>query len=249
MDLTTIIGVILGIVAVIIGMYFKGVPFSALVNPAAFTIIILGTIAVIVIAFPGKELKNIGKYFGILFGNKKLLSSEKAVEIMVECAETARRSGLLALESRIDTIEDPFLRHGIQLLVDTSNPETIRDILTEDVKAMEERHAVAPAIFSQAGTYAPTLGVLGAVLGLIAALSEINDTEAVGIAISAAFVATLLGIFTGYVLWNPFANKLKRKSAIEVSTKMLIIEGICSIATGYPPRQIQENLLSYLKTV
>lgn len=103
---------------------------------------------------------------------------------------------------------------------------------------MEERHTSGAAIFTQAGTYAPTLGVLGAVVGLIAALADMNDIEKLGHAISAAFMATLLGIFTGYVLWHPFANKLKRKSALEVKQKRMMIEGILSVLEGEAPRVI-----------
>ena len=111
---------------------------------------------------------------------------------------------------------------------------------------MEERHEVGATIFAQAGTYAPSLGVLGAVLGLIAALGNMSDTEVLGHAISAAFVATLLGIFTGYVLWHPFSNKLKRKSKKEVKLKEMMVEGILSILAGESPRIIEQKLASYL---
>jgi chemotaxis protein MotA len=111
---------------------------------------------------------------------------------------------------------------------------------------MEERHLSGAAIFTQAGTYAPTLGVLGAVVGLIAALSHMDNTDELGRAISAAFVATLLGIFTGYVLWHPFANKLKRKSKQEAKVKYMMIEGILSILEGEAPRVIEQKLASYL---
>jgi chemotaxis protein MotA len=111
---------------------------------------------------------------------------------------------------------------------------------------MEERHAAGANIFSQAGTYAPTLGVLGAVVGLIAAMGDMNDTETLAYAIAAAFVATLLGIFTGYVLWHPFANKLKRKSKQEVITKNLIMTGILALSAGTNTRILREKMLSYL---
>ena len=118
---------------------------------------------------------------------------------------------------------------------------TAQACLAEEIDAMEERHLSSAAIFSQAGKYAPTLGVLGAVIGLIAALGNMADTEALGHAISAAFVATLMGIYTGYVLWHPFANKLKRKSQQEVRIKEMMIEGILSIIEGEAPRTIERN--------
>ena len=138
------------------------------------------------------------------------------------------------------------MKNGLGLAIDGQNADYIRDVLSEEVYAMEDRHAAGAQIFSQAGTYAPTLGVLGAVVGLIAALKDMNDINALGIAISAAFVATLLGIFTGYVLWHPFANKLKRKSSEEVRQKMMMVEGILSVLEGEAPRVIEQKLSSYL---
>jgi chemotaxis protein MotA len=163
-----------------------------------------------------------------------------------EWAQLARKEGLLALEAKTSEVDDAFLRNGLSLAVDGQSADYIRDVLTEEIDAMEERHLAGAAIFSQAGTYAPTLGVLGAVLGLIAALGNMNNTDELGRAISAAFVATLLGIFTGYVLWHPFANKLKRKSKQEIRLRQMMIEGILSILEGEAPRIIEQKLASYL---
>src|SRR5699024_6919784 len=124
----------------------------------------------------------------------------------------------------------------------------IQEVLMEKIYAMEKRHAEGARVFSQAGTYAPTLGVLGAVVGLIAALGNMEDMNVLGAAISAAFIATLLGIFTGYVLWHPFANKLKEKSEREALVKEVMIEGIISITNGEPPTLIKDKLQSYLSS-
>lgn len=113
---------------------------------------------------------------------------------------------------------------------------------------MEERHSEGAGVFTQAGTYAPTLGVLGAVVGLVAALADMSDTDALGYAISSAFIATLLGIFTGYVLWHPFANKLREKSNKEVLQKEMIIEGVISIAHGQQKTMIEEKLKAFLSS-
>lgn len=246
MDISSVIGIILGLVSLIVGMFFKGVTPDALLNPAALFIIILGTIATVVIAFPMSELKRIPKLFGVLFKDKKLVSDLEIIQLFSSWADLARREGLLALESKVDEVDDSFLKNGLTLAIDGQNADYIRDVLTEEVESMEERHSAGAQIFTQAGTYAPTLGVLGAVIGLIAALKELDDVEKLGLAISAAFVATLLGIFTGYVLWHPFANKLKRKSAVEVKQKMMIIEGILSVLEGEAPRVIEQKLSSYL---
>ncbi len=246
MDLSSVVGVILGFVALLVGMFFKGVTPIALLNPAAILIILVGTVAAVSIAFPVNELKRVPKLFGLLFKEQKLQSDGEIIKMFSQWADLARREGLLALEGKADDVENPFLRNGLTLAIDGQNADYIRDVLTEEVEAMEERHLSGALIFTQAGTYAPTLGVLGAVIGLIAALGDLNDIDKLGHAISAAFVATLLGIFTGYVLWHPFANKLKRKSKQEIRQKMMMIEGILSVLEGEAPRVIEQKLSSYL---
>ena len=246
MDKSSIIGVILAIIAVGVGMVFKGVSPSALANPAAILIIVVGTIAAVTIAFPAKELKKVPKLFKILFKEQESADLPSLIRLFSEWAQLARKEGLLALEAKTSEIDDEFLKNGLSLAVDGQSADYIRDVLTEEVEAMEERHLSGAAIFTQAGTYAPTLGVLGAVVGLIAALSHMDNTDELGRAISAAFVATLLGIFTGYVLWHPFANKLKRKSKQEAQVKYMMIEGILSILEGEAPRVIEQKLASYL---
>lgn len=246
MDFSTVIGLVIGFVALLVGMTMKGVGVDSLFNMAAILIIIFGTIASVVIAFPMSELKQVPKLFGVLFKERKLASDTEIIRMFSNWADVARREGLLSLEAKTDEIEDPFLKNGLGLAIDGQNADYIRDVLSEEVEAMEDRHATGALIFSQAGTYAPTLGVLGAVVGLIAALKDLDDVNALGTAISAAFIATLLGIFTGYVLWHPFANKLKRKSNEEVRQKMMMIEGILSVLEGEAPRVIEQKLASYL---
>jgi len=246
MDKSSLIGIVLAIIAVGVGMVFKGVSPMVLINPAALLIILLGTVAAIVIAFPMSEIAKVPKLFKIIFTEQKQEDTKELIRLFSDWAQLARKEGLLALEARTSEIEDPFLKNGLSLSVDGQSAEYIRDVLTEEIEAMEERHRAGALIFAQAGTYAPTLGVLGAVIGLIAALGNMSDAEALGHAISAAFVATLLGIFTGYVLWHPFANKLKRKSQIEARQKYLMIEGVLSILEGEAPRVIEQKLASYL---
>ena len=246
MDKTSVIGIVLGFVAIGVGMFFKGLSPTIILNPAALLIIILGTIAAVTIAFPASDLKKVPKLFGILFKEKKLLNPRDVIMLFSDWAQLARKEGLLALEAKTSEVEDAFLRNGLSLAVDGQSADYIRDVLSEEIDAMEDRHHSGAAIFSQAGTYAPTLGVLGAVLGLIAALGHMDNTEELGKAIGAAFVATMLGIFTGYVLWHPFANKLRRKSKEEVNIKQMMIEGILSILEGEAPRIIEQKLASYL---
>ncbi|MBP7060140.1 MAG: flagellar motor stator protein MotA [Lachnospiraceae bacterium] len=246
MEITTVLGIIAGVVAVVGAMIFKKISFTVLLNPAAFFVIIVGTIATILNSFPAKNLKCLGALFRVLFTKSKGQNEVEIIQTMIDMSSIARKEGTLALESKVQEIKDPFIKKGVSMIVDGTSDETIEDILSTEISAMEDRHAVNASIFSSAGTYAPTLGVLGAVFGLIAAMSHIDDTAAMAEAIAAAFVATILGIFTGYVLWNPFAKKLKVKSHDEAVLKSMIVEGILSIQKGDSPVMIQEKLLAVL---
>lgn len=246
MDKTSLFGILLALIGVFVGMVLKGVSPAALLNIPALLIIFIGTAGAVTIAFPSRDIKNVPKLFGILFKEDKTPKIEELIPLFVDLATVARREGLLALESKINDIEDPFLKNGLSLAVDGQTQEFIRDVMTEETTVMEERHQIGASIFTQAGTYAPTLGVLGAVVGLIAALSDMSNMDALGHAISAAFVATLFGIFSGYVLWHPFANKLKRKSKYEAKVRYLMIEGVLSIVEGQAPNVIERKLASYL---
>lgn len=246
MELTTLLGVIVGVIAVVGAMFFKHISFSVFLNPAAFFVIFVGTAATILNSYPGENLKSFGALFKILFTKKKGISEAELVDIMTNLSKTARQEGLLALESKVEEYQDPFLKKGIRMLADGLGEDGIREILELEITAMEKRHEVNASIFSSAGMYAPTLGVLGAVFGLIAAMSSIDDTERMAEAIAAAFMATILGIFTGYVLWNPFAKKLKVKSQKETAQKEMIIEGLLSIQRGESPLLLKDKLLAAL---
>lgn len=224
----------------------KGAPITSLANPAAFLIIIVGTAAAVMIGFPMNDLKKIPKLLKIIFFEQKLVPKKQLIMMFIEWVTITRREGLLALESKVDEIEDPFLRNGMRMIIDGNDQEFIHDVLMEEVHAMEERHRSGALIFSQAGTYAPTLGVLGAVVGLIAALSNLSQVEQLGHLISAAFVATLLGIFTGYVLWHPIANKLKQLSKKEIEIKLMMVEGLLSIQSGISAIAIEQKLSVFL---
>ncbi|VEF48891.1 chemotaxis protein MotA [Bacillus freudenreichii] len=246
MDKTSLIGVFLGVIAIGMGMVLKGVDIAALLNPAAILVIFVGTAASVIIAFPSSEIKRVPKLFGIIFKEKKMPTPKELIFLFSDMAQLARREGLLALEAEMEKVDEPFLKQGLLMAVDGQSADYIREVLHDEIDAMEERHTAGAQIFTQAGTYAPTLGVLGAVIGLIAALANMDNTDELGAAISAAFVATLFGIFTGYVLWHPFANKLKRKSHEEVRLKEMMVDGILSILEGEAPRMIEQKLSSYL---
>ncbi|MBP1755485.1 MAG: motA [Firmicutes bacterium] len=246
MEISTLLGIIVGFIAVIGAMIFKKISFTVFLNPAAFFVIFVGTVATILNSYPMEQLKSLGALFRILFTKQKGASEEEIISLMVDLANTSRKEGLLSLESKVEEIDDPFIKKGIRMVVDGIADDMIEDILGAEIAAMEKRHEINASIFSSAGMYAPTLGVLGAVFGLIAAMSHIDNTEAMAEAIAAAFIATILGIFTGYVWWNPFAKKLKVKSHEEAVVKGMIVEGILSIQKGDSPLMIKEKLLAVL---
>ncbi len=238
----------MGFVVLVGGMILKGSNPIALYNPAALVIIFAGTVACLLVAFPMDEIKKIPSLFKVIFSDQKSVSIREMIPMFTGWAMLARKEGLLALEEKAEEVEDAFLQRGLKMVVDGQSQEHIRDLMEEEIAAMEERHELGAKIFAQAGTYAPTLGVLGAVIGLVAALGHLDDVALLGKSISAAFIATLFGIFSGYVLWHPFANKLKRKSEAEVKTKMIMLEGLLAVQEGLPVRTVEEKLLTYLPT-
>ena len=246
MEKSTLIGVIMGVLAVTVGMVLKGASITALINPAAFLIIIVGTAAALLNAFPMAQIKQFPVMMKMLFKGQVLMPKQELLTFYVELSQIARREGLLALESRVTEVTDPFMRNGLMMVVDGMDADFVSDVLEAEIMAMEERHRSGALIFSQAGMYAPTLGVLGAVIGLIAALGNLNDIDALGHSIAAAFVATLLGIFTGYVLWHPFSNKLKLLSKEEVELKKMMIEGILSLQAGDSPVAVESKLQVFI---
>ena len=246
MEKSTVIGVVGGIAAVGVGMALKGADPHALINPAAFLIIIAGTAAALFNAFPTKDLKKFPKLLKILFGGKKIMPKQDILELFVSVAKSAKAEGVVGIEKRANEIDDPFIRSTMILVADGFSADFISDVVESEIKQMEERHRAGALIFSQAGMYAPTLGVLGAVIGLIAALGNLSDIDMLGHSIAAAFVATLLGIFTGYVLWHPFATKLKQISQEEVEMKKMVLEGALALQEGASSIAMEAKLQSFI---
>lgn len=246
MEISTIIGLILGIVSVVVGMYLKGASLISLLVPAAYLIILGGTAATLFIGFPMAELKRFPKLVKMIFVKQQLMERKEMITLFMEWASITRREGLLALESKVEEIDDTFLRNGMRMIIDGNDQDFVRDVLMEDINATEDRHKVGALIFSQAGMYAPSLGVLGAVIGLISALTHMDDMGELAHAISAAFIATMVGIFTGYVICHPIANKLKRLSKNEVDLRLMMVEGLLSIQSGVSTIAINQKLSVFL---
>ncbi len=246
MDIFLVIGMITGAAAVVVGMIVKGADVTVLMNPAAMIIILVGTIAAVMNSFPKDEFLNIPKILGALFRVKKLENPSIIIARVMEMSQKARKDGLLALEQDIQNIDDEFLKKGLGMVVDGIEGEYIREVLSNEIEATEERHRAGASIFSTAGSSAPTLGVLGAVIGLIGALGNLNDVEKLGHMIAAAFVATLYGIFVGYVICHPIATRLKRKSHQEITNMRILVEAVLSIQAGENPQSIKMKLSGLL---
>jgi len=246
LEISTVIGVVLGASSLFVGMILKGAPISALNNPAAFLIIIVGTIACIFTAFPLENVKKWPILVKKAFFKPQLQPRDELLTLFIDLSQIARREGILALEGKVQDIQDPFFRSGLGMVIDGMDPEFVSDVLDAELTVMQSRHMLGKNVLQQAGTYAPTLGVLGAVVGLIAALASMDDIGKLGHAIASAFVATILGIYTAYCIWLPMANKLKVFSDMEINQKRMIIEGILSLQAGDSPTAIEAKLMVFI---
>lgn len=230
----------------VVGMIVKGANVAVLLNPAAAIIILVGTTAAVMNSFPKHEFMRIPKLFGKVFSEPKAIEPAEILRQIAELAEISRKEGLLSLEGKIQAMDNEFMKKGLLMVIDGADPALVKEVLSAEIDSMEDRHRAGASVFSSAGSYAPTLGVLGAVIGLIGALGNLNDTEKLGHMIAAAFVATLYGIFLGYVVCHPFATRLKRKSHEEIKTMSIIIEGILAIQAGENPKLIKLKLSGLL---
>lgn len=245
MDLATILGFFVGIASLLAGFLWEGGHMAALIKPSAALIVFGGTIGATLFSFSPGDFKALPKLIKIALINKPY-DPARTIEDIVGLAEEARREGLLFLENRIGDVDDAFLKRGLQLVVDGTDPELVKNILEVEIYTIEERHSIGSKIFEVAGGYAPTMGIIGTVMGLVHVLGNMNDPEGLGPAIAVAFMATLYGVGSANVLWFPLAAKLSNISDKEILLKQLMLEGIISLQAGYNPMLIRERLVSYL---
>ncbi len=245
MELSTPIGLILGFGAMIGGFVIEGGSPASLLNVSAAIIVIGGTFAAALVSFPLKNVLTVPKLIMQSFFSPPG-DPQEIVQAFVDLADKARREGLLAMEEDSKNIEDPFMRKGIMLVVDGVDPEVVRDILETDAALVAERHAVGQAIFAAMGGYAPTMGIIGTVMGLVNVLSNLAEPEELGHSIAVAFIATLYGVVTANILWLPMGTKLKQKSEKELHVRHLMIEGVLAVQAGENPRIVREKLDAFL---
>jgi len=245
MDIATVLGFILGIGSLLVGFLLEGGHASALLQPSAALIVFGGTLGATMFSFTPRDLMVAPQLLKLAIFNKPS-DPAKAIEDIVAMAEEARREGLLYLENRLPDMDDPFLKKGLQLVIDGTDPELVKNILDVEVYTIEERHHIGSSIFEVAGGYAPTMGIIGTVMGLVHVLGSISTPESLGPAIAVAFMATLYGVGSANVLWLPLATKLQNISKKEILVKQLMMEGVVSLQAGYNPILIRERLVAYL---
>lgn len=245
MDVLSIVGFLLALVALIGGSILKGSGVAALWGPAAFVIVIVGTLGSISVQTPMKTFKHGMKMARWIF-KPPALDGHGLIAKIVEWSNAARKQGLLALEGSIATEADPFIKKGLQMLVDGAEPETIRNTLETELQAKEHFDLAGAKVWEGMGIYAPTLGIIGAVMGLMAVMQNLADPSKLGQGISAAFIATIYGIASANLFFLPMASKLKGVVGDQTRVREMIIEGLIAISQGENPRVIETKLQGFL---
>ena len=245
MDLLSIIGVILAFGAIIGGNFIEGGSVDALLNLPASIIVVGGTFAAIMLQTTFKLLKHSARMLTWVF-MPPYVSLEDGIDKVVKWSMRARKEGLLGLEALAGKEVEPFAKKGLQLLVDGAEPDTIRSVMEVDLIAKENRDIDGAKVYESMGGYSPTIGIIGAVMGLIHVMSNLADPSTLGTGIATAFVATIYGVAFANLFLFPVANKLKAVIKLESLYRELMIEGLVSISEGENPRSIELKLKGFI---
>ncbi len=246
MDLSTVLGLLAAFGAVIAALYLDGGNIQELFqHMSAIILTVGGALGAGMLSFPMATMISLPNLLGKAFMSSKA-NIEETIEVVVKMADKARREGLLSLEEDAKKIEDVFMRKGVMLVVDGVDSHQVRSIMEADSKLMGHRHEMGIGLLAAMGGYAPTLGIIGTVMGLINVLKQLSEPEKLGEAIGAAFLATLWGIMTANLIWLPLASKLRVKSAEEVAAREMITEGVLALQAGENPRIVREKLITFL---
>lgn len=246
MDILSLTGLLVAAVAILGGQWLEGGHVASLVQVTAFVIVIGGTLGAVMV-------QNSITVFSLAMRIARWAFQPPPVQYrvlirrVVAWSNTARRGGLLALEPQLGSAGGVYERKGLQLLIDGADPATLRDILERDIETYENVHRAAAKVWDSAGGYAPTIGILGAVLGLIHVMENLTDPSKLGAGIAVAFVATIYGVGFANLLFLPMAGKLRTVIAREVKRREMLIDGLVAIANGDNPRIIEGRLEGYLE--
>lgn len=246
MNLGAILALTIGVLAVIVPQIHNGINFQLLLQPAAFCIVIVGTACATILNFSFATVALAFKSVSNIFNPPKN-NSQKIIEEITQIAYFARKNGLVALDGLLEKVSDPFLARGLQLAIDINNPQLIYDILSAEISYEEEEDLIHSRVFEALGGYAPTFGIVGAVIGLIDVLKDLTTPENLGFGIATAFVATLYGVASANLIFLPIAGNLKQLTREKVLLKEIILQGVISICIQENPVIMEEKLLAYLK--
>lgn len=245
MDIMTILGVLVGFGAILVGQALEGGHIDSLLNGPAILIVMGGTVGAVMVQAPLPTfIQSMKLIMWMLFPPK--FAALAAVENIISWSNIARKEGLLGLEAVVETESDEFARKGLQLLVDGSEPEVIRSILEVEIESEEKAALAAAKLYETMGGYTPTIGIIGAVLGLIHVMANLADPSSLGSGIATAFVATIYGVGLANLLLLPIGGKLKSIIGDRTRMREMIVEGLISIAEGENPRNIETKLHGYL---
>jgi chemotaxis protein MotA len=245
MKAATGIGIAVAAVGILLSAMMDGTSPAAFMNMPALIIIIAGTGGATMASCGMDSMKKIPSLYKLVISAEPV-DVQGRVALLVSLAEQARREGLLALDAQISEIEDDFTKKGLQLVVDGTDPELVRDILEAEIDGMAARHHAGVLPFEKAGGFAPTIGIIGTVMGLVHVLQNLSAPATLGPSISSAFIATLMGVASANVIYLPVANRLKAMSASEVELRTLTLEGILSVQAGDNPRVVADKLTSFV---
>lgn len=245
MNFTILIGLIMGVGGILLGQLFEGGNAGTLVQGAAALIVFGGTLGAVLVGSSLQDLKLalqlLRKIFVVKPGIEKKIYNE-----LIEASQLARKESILALEKRLDRFSHPYTATVLRYVVDGVDSEVVKTVFENEQVVEEQRLMNAAKIFMDAGGFAPTIGIIGAVMGLIHVMENLSDTTKLGAGIAVAFVATVYGVGSANLIFIPLANRIKRKVAEEMRLKQMILSGALSIVDGFNPYIIQEQLKAYL---
>lgn len=245
LDIGTIGGIVLGIVLIVWSIVIGGVSVMAFVDVPSVVIVIGGSFAAVFVSFPLKWVLGCGAIFKQTMTTSTISVSDIITKI-IDLANVARREGLLALEEAVDQVNDDFLKKGVMLIVDGTDPELVKNILETEIAYMEARHSQGKGLLDTFGSLGPAFGMIGTLIGLIAMLKNLDDPSSIGPSMGVALITTFYGSVLANLIFIPMSNKVSIKSKEEVLVREIMVEGLLSIQAGENPRIIEEKLKAFL---
>ncbi len=245
MDLGTIIGLLMAGGGILLGLFLEGGKIGQILQPTAALIVLGGTLGAIMVQFPLKVVMNAFRSLAIIFFESKN-DPLGIIQEIVTIAHKARKEGIVSLDADLDSIQDPFLKRSLMLAVDGTEPAELRKIMELEMEKQGEHEDDIPRVFESAGGFSPTIGIIGAILGLIQVMQHLDNIDEVGRGIAVAFVATVYGVGAANLILLPSAGKLKIRIREGQILREMMLEGVISIMEGMNPRMIETKLFSFL---